>query len=527
MGRLFVTANTEYLDTSSSPVTGPPFTMCGWVRALSTPASMNAIQLRDSAAGANNHRFTIAFRSTGALRVVARDTSASTADTTNTMGTSEWHHAAATFTSSTNRRIILDGDFPNSGVSTTSRTPDPSNQIQVGVRGTVEGWDGQLAEFGLWNIVLSEEEIIKLSRWRWSPTRIRPQHLVWYRSFRFPDFNHDPPGELPPQLQQPAALLANTGTTFGSHPPHIVYPADRLRFISIASVDPDATTTTVQIQLNALAKPQVQFPAVDQPHSLATGLVGAWLFNSPSRTVTDVIGSVNLALSGTAEWVGRPDGYALRQDETDDFAVASAVHPSLKLGLPITLVAVCYPNGIPDDESTVFGMTHNDSDSDPFQSYAIMLVNRQIKFTGNTGATFFQVLSTENWADHYGERVVVVGTFSRTAVTGYLNGRQIVQSVSARVDPTYSATSNFGTGPVGVSRLRGNDFAAGMVYNRELSPVEITTLSVDPYAAFRPQLSLRTAILAQISAPVGGLFRVGNLDGLGGGGAFFDDPLAG
>ena len=401
-----------------------------------------------------------------------------------------WYHGLTTFNNPTLRACYSDGG--HRGINTTSNVPSASlyNRFAIGMlRDSSPGHPAQgvAAEVGVWNVVLSELEIQQLSQWRWAPTMVRKTNLIFYRSFRFPDHEYDPPDDLAGTLVDPRFTLTNVGTIFGRHPPGMVYPNARTRRIAVLSptADPDATTTTVQIQLNAPVKPQAKTPAVDQPHPLATGLVSAWLFNSPNRTVMDVVGSADLSLSGTTEWVGRPDGYALRQDETDDLAVVAAVHPSLKLGLPITLVAVCYPNGIPAEESTFFGMTFNDADSTPFQSYALMLVNRQIKLAGNTGGSFFQVLSTENWADHYGERIVVVGTFTRTAVTGYLNGRQIVQSVSTRVDPTYSATSSFGTGPLGVNRLRGNDFAAGMVYRRELSQTEIAVLSVDPYAAFR------------------------------------------
>ncbi len=68
------------------------------------------------------------------------------------------------------------------------------------------------------------------------------------------------------------------------------------------------------------------------------------------------------------------------------------------------------------------------------------------------------------------------------------------------------------------------DIAMAAVVGRALSNAEIAAWSKDPFALFRKPR--RIAVLAPQAAVTGGLFRGGNLDGLGGGGPFFNDPLA-
>lgn len=108
------------------------------------------------------------------------DSGNSMATTTTTISANTWSHAACVFTSSTSRAAFLNGG--GKGTDTTSQTPSGLNRTTIGARNIGsynQPFAGLLAEVGLWNIALSDADIVVLATGI-SPFLVRPDALVGY-----------------------------------------------------------------------------------------------------------------------------------------------------------------------------------------------------------------------------------------------------------------------------------------------------------------------------------------------------------
>lgn len=106
---------------------------------------------------------------------------AGTASNAGTFSPNTWHHAAVIFSSTTSRTSYLDGV---AGISNTvSSDPTGLNTLLIGaiMVSSVPAihFDGNLSEFGVWNVVLTDGEINSLAK-GFSPKKIRPQSLKFY-----------------------------------------------------------------------------------------------------------------------------------------------------------------------------------------------------------------------------------------------------------------------------------------------------------------------------------------------------------
>jgi hypothetical protein len=181
--------SSSYMEATSTPVTAEPFTMVCWfnptnvstdgaIMAIGNSAGTNRFQMNMNGATGGD---TIAISSVGASTATSSSTNLFTANT--------WHHAAAVCASSASRTIYLNGvqGTPN----TTSITVAGVNNIMVGARwsGGVRGFFANVktAEVAIWNIALTTDEILSLSK-GFAPYLIRPSNLKFYdrciRTFR-------------------------------------------------------------------------------------------------------------------------------------------------------------------------------------------------------------------------------------------------------------------------------------------------------------------------------------------------------
>ena len=78
-------------------------------------------------------------------------------------------------------KIYRDGALVGSGSSTRGTVSNSSEINRIGSFGLNEHFNGQLAEFGVWNEILTDSEWSSLARFR--PNRIRPSALVRYYPF--------------------------------------------------------------------------------------------------------------------------------------------------------------------------------------------------------------------------------------------------------------------------------------------------------------------------------------------------------
>jgi hypothetical protein len=92
-------------------------------------------------------------------------------------GTNQWFNALGVFASTTSRTAYVNTTAGNTETSTRSITTEIS--IRIGRRATGNAFTGQLAEFAIWNVALTADEINSLAK-GFKPTRIRPQSLRYY-----------------------------------------------------------------------------------------------------------------------------------------------------------------------------------------------------------------------------------------------------------------------------------------------------------------------------------------------------------
>lgn len=108
-----------------------------------------------------------------ALTVAAGNVS--TAVTTAGYSSGVWNHAAAVWTSATDRAAFLNGG--SKGTEATSRTPSGIDRVGLAGRRTSGTGDVALAEIGVWDIALADADVARLAAGL-SPLLVRPASLV-------------------------------------------------------------------------------------------------------------------------------------------------------------------------------------------------------------------------------------------------------------------------------------------------------------------------------------------------------------
>jgi hypothetical protein len=180
----FTSASSQHLTTGSTPVTSAPLTIACFAKASTLNVTHVLVSVDKTS---DNSRFTLFLLNTdnkvyftvvgssGSQGVVQLAESSSV--TSNT-----WFHAAGTISSSrTTRRSYLNGVMV---AQATAQDPGPSspNNISIGSRiFTTQGqfFDGLIAEVGIWNTDLTEQEVKSLAAGM-TCDKVRPQSLVFY-----------------------------------------------------------------------------------------------------------------------------------------------------------------------------------------------------------------------------------------------------------------------------------------------------------------------------------------------------------
>jgi len=178
----FVRANSQHLIGSLS-INVYPCTISYWGNAAVNTLALGALSISDST---GNEALRSFFAGNIAGDPVQNNTidngvGGTASSSLSGFSVNTWHHVGATFSSSTSRITYLDG------VAGTENTvsSDPTGLITIVIGAIMISstpaarFDGLLSEFGVWNTVLTDAEIISLSK-GFSPKRIRPQSLEFY-----------------------------------------------------------------------------------------------------------------------------------------------------------------------------------------------------------------------------------------------------------------------------------------------------------------------------------------------------------
>ena len=174
----FVAASSQYLVTSSTPVTSTPLTMACWAVKDIGGATRTLISLGNSASA--TIRFNLASSDAALVVAVATDPSIGGTSQTGTPATGTSFHAAGVFSSSVFRLAYANGVAGTA--NTNNVTPTGIDRIGIGarVRSGIDLYhDGLIAEVGIWDVALTAAEIASLAAGV-TCDKVRPQSLKFY-----------------------------------------------------------------------------------------------------------------------------------------------------------------------------------------------------------------------------------------------------------------------------------------------------------------------------------------------------------
>ena len=222
MARRFIRANSECLYVNEAVVATPPFTMACWGYMLDDTTNTLILAVCDR--GVSNHYHTLGFTGTlggKPLRVASRGGgTASYAASTSGFSANTWHHACGVWSSTTSRKVYLDGG--SSAEKTDSITPSGLDRSSIGALARVipAGYmDGNIAEAGFWNVALTVDEIAALAK-GYSPVLVRPESLVSYRDLIY-DLDQDYIGDRTWSAQgSPWWVNDHPGIIYPTRPQH-------------------------------------------------------------------------------------------------------------------------------------------------------------------------------------------------------------------------------------------------------------------------------------------------------------------
>lgn len=184
MARVFDGAIPEYFEAVTVPVSTTPLSICCWFNSTDWGSSNDLVAIADASVSNHYFRLRALSNTSGTPRVISARTQQG-GNNHQALSTSEytlntWRHAAAVFASASDRRAFLDGG--SKGTETSTATPanlDVTSIGRVGDSSPGGNMDGRIAEVGMWNVALTDDEIAALASGI-SPLRVRRSSLQAY-----------------------------------------------------------------------------------------------------------------------------------------------------------------------------------------------------------------------------------------------------------------------------------------------------------------------------------------------------------
>jgi hypothetical protein len=184
MASSFTGAANSNIRCASTPVTAAPLTMACWFYSTN---NANAQVMMSICESVDSDRFQLAALGNAAGKNIScyveeGGANDNTCQTLTGYTVNKWHHAAAVYSSSTSRSVFIDGGSKDTG-NNTSYVPQGINEILIGARrlnGSIgAAFFGLIAEVGIWNVALTDDEVLSLSK-GFAPYLVRPQNLRFY-----------------------------------------------------------------------------------------------------------------------------------------------------------------------------------------------------------------------------------------------------------------------------------------------------------------------------------------------------------
>ena len=220
MARLFDNALSQYLERDSAVVATQPLTMAAWFNSDDATITQAILSVVDKDDASKMHFLEIAGAVAGdpvrMASIVAGSPSYAASTTGYTANT--WFHAAGVVSASNARAAYINGG--SKGTDATEEDPllvlDRTSIGRLGDSTPSQYFSGSIAEVAVWDIALTDNEIIVLSK-GFSPLFVRPQNLVAYWPLIG---NYSPETDI-----VGANNLTLTGTVVKANHPRIIYPS--------------------------------------------------------------------------------------------------------------------------------------------------------------------------------------------------------------------------------------------------------------------------------------------------------------
>jgi hypothetical protein len=210
MARHFVTGSTQYLTRTGAARSTRPLSMAVWAKPTTIVANscLWAVLNSDGITGG----WYLRVGGGGQARLMDYDNpTVVDALSTATFTAGAWAHVAGTTDAAAN--IVYLNGVGSSPLTPTARSTVASPRTDVGALFATPSmgffWDGDLAEIGVWNVVLTPTEVAQLAAGK-SPALVQPGALVAY--YKLLGTSSPEPDE------KGGTALTVTGATFATHP---------------------------------------------------------------------------------------------------------------------------------------------------------------------------------------------------------------------------------------------------------------------------------------------------------------------
>jgi hypothetical protein len=173
--------------SSSIEISAVPVSLCCWAKPANATDALMALSIGDTAT--DDEAFFLRFNGNAVgdpvQAAAASGGSGGTASSSAGFTASAWNHGCAVFESSTSRAAYVNGG--GKGTNATSITPSGLDAMAIGryERLTpVQYFNGDLAECGVWNVALTDDEVATLGKGFAPPCVHRGSLLAYYPMIR-------------------------------------------------------------------------------------------------------------------------------------------------------------------------------------------------------------------------------------------------------------------------------------------------------------------------------------------------------
>lgn len=163
MSLVLDSAREEYVYTNTQPLTIKPITFSAWFKSVDVTNHQSIVCLSN---GVNEFLLLQARGATDGDPIAALEYATAWKYATSSSGytVNTWHHVAATFVSSTERSVWIDGGSKITNTDEQDVDFTLLSQILIGIHKAGSGfYDGQVAEVAIWDVELTDAQILSLA----------------------------------------------------------------------------------------------------------------------------------------------------------------------------------------------------------------------------------------------------------------------------------------------------------------------------------------------------------------------------